>query len=306
MTDIVVRGQYVAPVTPFAENGDLMPDAFSAILRWHLDCGAAGFLVAGDNGEGWALTGAELGDVTRIAKKESAGRANVFVNCGGITARIATKQATIAAESGADGICLQPQSYVLRASISEAARRFELVSKSVPLPVMIYNNPARTGISLTPEMMVAICDVAPVVALKESSNDFFHITRVMELLGDRMAVLVGACHLILPGLGMGADGYLSTGPELWGPEARKIMGHASLSKEEKWRLHVAISHVFDTLMAVDTRPAGIKGALNMLGYPAGFPREPVERLSPEGEARIRDALTRFGLLVEASQRRAAS
>ncbi len=59
-------------------------------------------------------------------------------------------------------------------------------------------------------------------------------------------------------------------------------------------------------MDLETRPAAFKAALNMIGVPAGFPREPVQPLSPEGEARLRDVLSRRGVIEEPSAPRLAS
>ena len=173
-----VRGQFIAPVTPFTADGDLMVDAFAEILRWHLESGAGGFLIAGDNGEGWALTDAELGLLTEAAKTEAAGRVPIFTGAGAITAQRTIELCDVAARAGADGLCLQPQSYVLNGTKAEICRRFELVSRAVPLPIMLYNNPARTGLNLGVDVLEGICDVAPVVALKEASADF---TKAIEL-----------------------------------------------------------------------------------------------------------------------------
>ena len=300
-----VRGQFIAPVTPFTADGDLMVDAFAEILRWHLESGAGGFLIAGDNGEGWALTDAELGHLTEAAKTEAAGRVPIFTGAGAITAQRTIELCDVAARAGADGLCLQPQPYVLNGTKAEICRRFELVSRAVPLPIMLYNNPARTGLNLGVDVLEGICDVAPVVALKEASADFVHVTDVIRAHAERFAILVGCCQFILPGLELGAAGYLSTAPELWGKRAKRIMAFETLSLAEKREIHFAITDVFATLMGVDTRPAALKAALNLLGRPAGFPREPVQRLSPQSEAVVREVLVRHGLLDKIGAQRAA-
>ena len=64
-------GCYPAPVTPFSKKGAFMADAFAEILRWHIACGSKGFLIAGDNGENWALDLKELREITEIAMREA-------------------------------------------------------------------------------------------------------------------------------------------------------------------------------------------------------------------------------------------
>ena len=306
MSDLMVRGQVIAPVTPFDAKGKLMLDAYGEIIRWHLDCGVGGFLVAGDNGEAWALTADELDRVTRTAKEEVKGRVPVFVGASAITAANSVALAAVAAEAGADGLCLQPQSYLLNGTAAEIVDRIETVHKAVPLPILLYNHPARTGLNMTPDILDAICDAVPVVGLKEASNDFVQLTRIIERFADRFAILTGPAHYIIPAMELGAAGYISTGPELFGVGAGRILETAGMTTAERRRLHCAITDAFIAVQFIGTRPAGIKAALAMLGLPAGMPREPVLPLTADDEARLRDALVRCGVLEDATPRRAAS
>lgn len=306
MGDWMVQGQVIAPVTPFGAKGELMLDAYVEIIRWHLDCGVGGFLIAGDNGEAWALTKEELGRVTRAATDEIKGRVPIFVGASAITAAESAALAAIAAEAGADGLCLQPQSYLLGGTTAEIVGRFAAVHKAVPLPILLYNHPGRTGLNMTPDILEAICDAVPVAGLKEASNDFVQLTRIIERFADRFAVLTGPAHYIIPAMELGAAGYISTGPELFGAGAGRILETAGMTTADRCRLHCAITDAFTAVQFIGTRPAGIKAALAMLGLPAGMPREPVLPLTTDDEARLRDALVRCGVLDDAAPRRAAS
>ncbi|MDP6787434.1 MAG: dihydrodipicolinate synthase family protein [Rhodospirillales bacterium] len=306
MSDLMVSGQVIAPVTPFNAKGELMVEHFGEIVRWHLDCGVGGFLVAGDNGEAWALTADELGRVTRTAIEEVKGRVPVFVGASAITAANSIALAGVAADAGADGLCLQPQSYVLNGTTAEIVGRIQAVHKAVPLPILLYNHPGRTGLNMTPDILDALCGAVPVVGLKEASNDFVQLTRIIERFADRFAVLTGPAHYIIPAMELGAAGYISTGPELLGAGAGRILETAAMTTAERRHLHCTITDAFTAVQFIGTRPAGIKAALVMLGLPAGLPREPVLALSPDDEARLRDALVRCGILDEAVPRRRAS
>lgn len=306
MSKLVVRGQYLAPVTPFGPDGRLMLDAFAEVVGWHLECGVDGFLIGGDNGEAWALTAQELGQVVATAAEQVKGRVPVFAGTSAITAAATISLSEIAAEAGADGLCVTPQSYLLNATLAEVAARYEAIAKAVPLPVMVYNNPARTGVNVTPEILAAICDVAPVVAVKEASGDFVHFTKIIEAFGDRIGVLAGAGHYIVPGLELGAAGYLSTAPELFGAKARCLMDLDRLGSAEKRDLHFRITRIFEVLMWTGTRPAAYKAAINMIGLPGGYPREPIAPLSPTEEDTVRRVLDECGVFENAVDRRQAS
>ena len=301
MPDFMVRGQVIAPVTPFDDQGRFLPDAFTEVLRWHLDCGAGGFLIAGDNGEGWALTAEELGQVTRLAKDTVAGRVPIFTGAVSITTRETIRLARVAAEAGADGLGIQPQSYVLNATREENLRRFGSVAEAVPLPQMLYNHPGRTGVNLTPDLLDEICDVAPVVALKEAGDSFLQLTEIIARFADRFAILVGPAHYIIPAIQLGAAGYVSTGPELLGKEAPRILAPEALSVVERRDLHTRMTELFKAAQYTGTRPAGIKAALGMLGLPTGIPREPVLPLNADDLARVSDALVRCRVLDDARE-----
>ena len=306
MAKLTVRGHVPAVVTPFNRSGDLMLDAFAEILTWHMDCECSGFLVLGDNGESWAVSEAELKDVTRTAMKTAAGRVPVFIGTSAITTAETVARSAAAAEAGADGICLQPQSYVLNGTKSEIVRRFEAVAKAAPVPMMVYNTPLRTGMNIDHDMLEAILDVAPVVAIKESNDSMKHASRTLLQFRDRISVFIGNGENILPGILLGSAGFISTGPDLFGKETNRLLDAESMSIDERLRWQDRLITVFNTVLGTGTRPSGYKAALNMLGLPAGYPREPVEPLTPDDEAKVRSALVHCGILGSQAADRVAS
>lgn len=74
-----------APVTPFSEKGEFLPDAYTEIIRWHLRHGTRGFLVAADNGEHWALSPKEIREIAEITMREAKGDLPVYVGAWAIT-----------------------------------------------------------------------------------------------------------------------------------------------------------------------------------------------------------------------------
>ncbi|MBL8836612.1 MAG: dihydrodipicolinate synthase family protein [Alphaproteobacteria bacterium] len=292
-----VRGNIPAVVTPFAANGDLRLDAFEAVLDWHLANGVDGICVAGDNGESWALTKEERARLCAAAVKRVAGRVPVIMGASAITARDSIAYAALAAEAGADAILLQPQAYVLKGSRGEIVRRYEAVAKAVSIPIVAYNSPRRTGIEMDVDTFGAVCDVAPVVAVKEASRDIFHVTKMHERFADRVAILAGPAPFILPSIAMGARGFISSGPELFGREAAAIMGlGAAAPGPETRRMQFRLNAIYTALMETGTWPSALKHAHGLLGVDAGVPREPVLPLAPEQAAKIKSVMEAIGLI----------
>lgn len=293
-----LKGFVPAVVTPFTERGEIMTDAFSDLIGWLIDIGAEGICVAGDNGESWTLDAEERALLTRVAVERAAGRVPVLTGCSAPGSVQTIRYARAAAEAGASGLLLLPQTYVLKATREELLHRAEALAKAVPLPIVAYNSPRRTGIDLSLDDLDALMDVAPIIGIKESNRDFFHHTHLLHRFRDRLAVLIGPCHYIFPGLALGAAGFIATGPELLGRDAGRLtaLGRQAPGPEQA-RLHHALTVLYEMLMGTGTWPSALKAALNLLGQPAGVPRDPVLPLPDAQRDKVRRVMAELGLPV---------
>ena len=296
VTRHTLKGFVPAVVTPFTPQGELMLDAFGDIVDWLLDLGAEAICVAGDNGESWNLDAVERGLLTRKAVDRCAGRVPVITGASAPSARQSIIYARAAADAGANGLLVLPQPYVLKATRDELVRRFDALARAVPLPIVAYNSPRRSGIELSLDDLDAIMKVAPIVGIKEASRDFFRHTHLIEQFRDRLAIMIGPCHYILPGLALGAHGYIATGPELLGRNAARLHELATRAPDaESARVHFQLTTLYELLMGTGTWPAALKAALNLVGQPAGVPREPVMALAGDDLARVARALQQCGV-----------
>ena len=301
------RGQIhvPAPPTPFAENGDLMGDAFAEVLEYYVSTVKVdGLLIAGSNGEGYAMTTDELRRVTEIAVRTIAGRIPYYVNVTRTSAKASIARAEVAAEAGATGICLMGHPVILDATEDEIVTRFEKVGKAVPLPMMVYNSSHLQQFNIAPEVLTRIADVAPVACLKDGNRDPDHIRGMMAAHGDRFPVLSGHRETLIPSILLGCGGFVSTGPELFGATVREVFEVHDMTPTERFALHCKYIEVTDAALYDSVPPAGIKGALNLIGLPAGVPRDPVLPLTPAQEANLRAVLVKYGILegeVKAAQ-----
>jgi 4-hydroxy-tetrahydrodipicolinate synthase len=292
---IQVQGFVPAVVTPFDEHGEIRYADFDAIVRWLLEIGADGICIAGDNGESWALAPEERRMLVRAARLLTAGRVPLILGASAPTTRQAIRYAEIAAEEGADAILLMPQTYVLKATRAELVAHYEKVARAVDIPIVAYNSPRRSGIALSVDDLAALCDAAPVVALKESTRDIHHFTHVLRRLGDRIAVMTGPAPFILIGAALGAKGFISSGPELLGETASRLMAIGRAAPDDEYRrLHNALTRIYETLMKLGTWPAALKAALHLIGQPAGVPRDPVQPLSEPDTAQLAALLSEIG------------
>jgi 4-hydroxy-tetrahydrodipicolinate synthase len=292
-----IKGFVPAIVTPFDAKGEIQLTAFETIVRWFVDIGADGICIAGDNGESWALSLEERRTLLRTARQVVENRIPLILGASAATAKQSIKYAEAAAEENADAILLMPQTYVLKASRSELLAHFQSVGRAVDIPIVAYNSPRRSGISMSVDDIAAICDVAPIVALKESTRDVHHLSHVIYRLGRRIAVMTGPASFIFLGAAIGAAGFIATGPELLAKTASRLMEIGRSAPDDEYgELHHKLTVLYETLMGIGTWPAALKAALNAVHVPAGLPREPVQPLGGAEAEKLSKVLRDLGIV----------
>jgi 4-hydroxy-tetrahydrodipicolinate synthase len=120
----------------------------------------------------------------------------------------AIKQARLAEEWGAQGLMLLPPMRY-KSDPTETITYFKSVAASTELPIMIYNNPVDYGIEVSLPMFEELTVVENVQAVKDSTRDVSNVTRMINLFGDRYAILCGVDTIAMEELCMGADGWVA-------------------------------------------------------------------------------------------------
>lgn len=271
-----LHGYVPAIATPFDARGNIMEDAFVDLFEFLLSRGATCVCIAGDNGESWALSAEERGRLVRLAKDTAKGRVPIMMGISAPTIEASLAYIRAAEENGADVLLSMPQTYVLRASEAELMARFDKVSAATKTPLVLYNSPRRMGFSLTVDQTETLLNNHNVIGIKESQRDFFYHTHLLNRLGDKLSVMTGPCHYILPAFGLGAKGFIATGPEFTDllPGEMAAVGTGAPGAIYR-KTHYQLTVLYELLMGTATWPASFKAALNLIGQPAGVPRDPV-------------------------------
>lgn len=291
-----LHGFVPAIVTPFAADGSIMEDAFVELARFLAGRGATAICVAGDNGESWALSAAERGRLVRLAKDALGAGYPVMAGISSPTIASATSYIRAAEENGADALLSMPQTYVLKATDAELMRRFEQISATTRLPLVLYNSPRRMGFELSVDQIERLAGAFDIIGLKESHRDFFHHSHLLHRMADRISVMTGPCHYILPAFALGARGFIATGPEFISTPPSKLMALGTAAPTAEWRrAHHQLTVIYELLMGTATWPAAFKAALNLIGQPAGVPRDPVLPASEADVEKIRRCFGELGI-----------
>ncbi len=291
-----LQGFVPATVTPFSDTGEIMWDAYKEILDFLVGRGASAICIAGDNGESWALSADERGRLVRHAKDHLGIETPVMMGISAPTMSAVSGYIEAAVDNGADALLSMPPTYVLKATDDELLNRFDRIGSATDLPLVLYNSPRRAGVSMSIDQIARLCDAANIIGIKESQRDFFHHSHLLHRLADRISVMTGPCHYILPAFGLGARGFIATGPEFVTAKPSDLGGIAAQPGSESFKLaHHQLSTVYETLMRTATWPAAFKAALNLIGLPAGVPREPVLAATEVDLDTLRHMFDRLGI-----------
>ena len=304
---VELKGVIPAITTPFKEDQSLDLDAYRRLVDLVISEGVNGIVPAGCTGESWSLSDDERAQVFRTAVEQAAGRVVVVPGCGAITSKEAITKVRQAEKAGCDAVMVQPPWYVLL-GLDEVYAYYKEILAATELPIMVYNIPRRTGISMTPDFVDRLADEPKVIAVKESSKDWLVLSEIIRRCKDRVTILVGYAALLgIAGFAEGAVGFVdSITPVVGRMTVDFYKAMVSGDTDEARRLEGLLRKANNGFFGIGTFPAANKAAMNMLGRPGGRTRDPIKALNAEQLAKVRDVLVSVGLLADEKRRRATA
>lgn len=202
------QGVMPAVTTKFNADFSIDRDWTKKNIEAQIDAGVDGIIVCGSLGEASTLSLDEKLEVLDIAVDASRGRVPVLLTIAENSTLDGCRQAEAGARRGAAGYMVLPGLRYL-SDRRETLHHFRTVANASPLPLMIYNNPLAYGVDMTPEMFAEIADEAKIVAIKESCGDVRRVTDLINVVGDRYAILCGVDNLAMEAMLMGAHGWVA-------------------------------------------------------------------------------------------------
>lgn len=295
---ITWEGNLLPIVTPFKEDESLDEQALADAVDLGLANGSDGIIVAGCTGEWWTLTDDERVRVFEIVVKQTAGRIPVIAGTSAVSTANVITLTQAAKDVGCDGAMVTAPPYALPLE-REIVTHFERISEAVAFPIMLYNNPRRLHRWLTPELVDRLADVNTVVAIKDSSGDFEMQKKTLAICSDRIRYFDG----IKNGeyfVANGASGFTdSTIPQLLGDQASRYYWLLKDGKIDEARAAIDLQQWQElhdlTWGEAGMFPAALKEAMNMIGRPGGFPRDPLLPLNEQEKEVMRTRLGELGV-----------
>merc|ERR1719352_780754 len=201
-----LKGAFTALVTPFKTSGEVDFDALRALVESNIEEGINGLVPVGTTGESPTLDNDEHDDVIRVVVEQAAGRVPVIAGTGSNSTAEAVRLTEEAAKSGANA-ALIVNPYYNKPDQRGLLAHFQEIGK-VGLPVVLYNIPGRTGITMDATTIAALHEEFPwIIAVKEATGSLDQ-TSLIKTLSD-IVVLSGDDSLTLPLMSVGASGVIS-------------------------------------------------------------------------------------------------
>ena len=290
------EGAGVALVTPFKENGEVNYEKLEEIVEEQIAGGTDAIIACGTTGEASTMTHEEHLDVIEYICRVTKKRIPVVAGTGSNCTETAVYLSAEAEKRGADGLLLVSP-YYNKATQKGLMAHFTAVADAVKIPVILYNIPGRTGVTIKPETIAALCrDVDNIVGVKEASVNFSAIATLMSLSDGKVDLYSGNDDQIVPLLSLGGKGVISVLSNVAPRQTHDICasyfaGDVKTSAALQLKAIPLITELFS-----EVNPIPVKAAMNMMGKGVGPLRMPLTEMEPQNQEKLKKAMTAYGIL----------
>ena len=289
------RGIIPAMVTPFDRQGKVSEDSLRKLIDYLMEGRVHGLFPVGSQGEFYALEKEEKKKIMEIVLDQVKGKVRVYAGTGAITTKETITLTKMAEDIGVDAASIITP-FFISPTQNELYEHYLAVAKSTNLPLLLYNNPARSGVSLSADLVVRLSKVDNIVGIKDSSGDMSLTAEYIRRTSNDFSVLAGRDTLIYGTLLYGGKGAIAATAnvapklvvEIYEAYVRGDIEQAKKAQAELAPLRLAFS--------LGSFPVVIKDALELMGIKAGTTRAPIKSLNKDKQEMLRNTLQQMGLL----------
>ena len=287
-------GSGVAIVTPFTKETVDLP-TLGKLLDFQMKNGTDAIIVCGTTGEASTMSYRERMRTIEFCVDHVDGRLPVIAGTGSNSTENALALSRDAERAGADGLLLVTP-YYNKASQAGLIRHFQVIADGVDVPLILYDVPSRTGVTIAPETYAELAKHPNINGVKEASGNFSLLSHTRALCGDDFHIWSGNDDQVVPMMSLGAKGVVSVAANLV-PEVMVQMSHLCLEGRfrEAAALQIEYTDLIDALF-LEVNPIPIKTALNLAGYEVGSLRLPLCAMSDGHLETLRRAMESAHLL----------
>ncbi len=295
--EINLAGIYPPISTPFADKGEIAFEHLRANLALWNEWPLGGYVVGGSNGEFVSQSFEERVAVVKTVREEMSSNHLLIAGAGMHSTQETVDLTQAMATVGADAVLIVTPSYYKSKMDLRALRgHYHTVAEASSVPVLLYNVPANTGVDMPAGTILELAQHANIVGIKDSSGDLAKMGAVISAAPRGFQVLAGSGSFFLPALAIGAVGLIAALVNIAAADLARIQtlfrdGQIGDARNLQQKL-------IETNSAVTSRfgVAGLKAALDLLGFYGGPVRSPLQPLIADDIEELKNILVRAGLL----------
>ena len=290
------KGIYAALLTPFVGD-EIAADKFRDNILKFNEYDLTGYVVLGSTGECVSLSDEESERLVRTAREAAAKGKAIIAGTARESTRLTVEFTNRMADLGVDAALVRPPSYFKSKMTHEALKKHYLaVADRSRVPVILYNVPQNTGITLEGKLILELAGHPNIMGLKESSGTIAFLGELIRRLPADFSYLLGHGSAFLPALLMGASGAIlavaNAAPDLCVKTFRLFsegrIGEAAALQLDLVPLNKAVMEIYGI--------PGLKYALDRQGWYGGPVRPPLLPMEENGKAEIDAQLRKLGLI----------
>lgn len=281
-------------VTPFDGDGNINFSELGRMIEYQIEGGVDGLVILGTTGEPSTMTDDEKTGIIKYSVENYGRYVKIIVGTGCNDTSRAVAASRRAQELGADGV-IAVTPYYNKCTQEGVYKYYDSICRSVTIPVIAYNVPARTGVNILPETAERLSEIPNMAGIKEASGNMLQIVETMRQIRGKIDLFSGEECLNLPILAIGGAGVVSVTSNIAPSLVKRLY---TLARENRYD---EANEVQDFLLPLngacfaEVNPIPIKAALNMLGFDAGLPRPPLTEISESNRIKLQRELERVGL-----------
>ena len=289
MKKVIFKGVGTAIVTPFDSHGNINYKEFKRLIELQIENGVSAIIVCGTTGEVATLTKEEKQQVIGYCVKVVDKRIPVIAGIGSNNTKEVVENEKYAEQVGVDGL-LVVTPYYNKTTQAGLVAHFKQIASQTSLPIIVYNDPSRTGMNILPSTYQELSHINNIVATKEANGDIASIIKTKHLCGDELQIYSGNDDLIVPTLSVGGMGVISVLSNVLPKYTSTMVQHyfkGNIQQAAKMQLDIID---FVNLLFKEVNPIPVKAALNLFGYDVGKPRLPLLEASRDLKNEVRNQL----------------
>ena len=263
----VLKGSFVALVTPMFEDGAIDYDSLKHLINWHIENGTSGIVSVGTTGESSTLSVQEHLDVIRYTIKISDNRIPVIAGSGGNSTQEAIDLTLESKNLGADASLLVTP-YYNKPTQEGLVLHYLAIANKVNIPQILYNVPSRTACDLQPQSTKILSEHDNIIGIKEALDDMSRIKYLVELTKEikNFSILSGDDPTFLESMQLGASGVISVAANIIPKSISTICKDSLSGNYHKAKLENDNYSDLLKLLFVESNPIPVKWMLSQMGY----------------------------------------